>query len=100
MSVLLARTRHVAQQPSSFSSLKTVDVVFTAGSLLIGIANGVEPPEHVYKTIGLVLQKVLQFWPKKPRSQVCKQVSFWHTLCCNNKITFKISAIQFSQLFT
>ena len=34
---------------------KTVLVVVTAGSLLIGIANGVLPPEQVYNCIGLVL---------------------------------------------
>ena len=47
-SVLGASTLQVAQQPSNFSSLKTVLVVVTAGSLLIGIANGVFPPEQVY----------------------------------------------------
>lgn len=76
VSSLGAKTRHVAQQSSNFSNLKTVDVVVIAGSLLIGIANGVDPLEHVYSTIGLVLQKVVQFCPKKPLSQVCKHVSF------------------------
>ena len=46
---------------SSFSSLNTVLVVVTAGSLLIGIANGVAPVEHVYRVTGLVLQNVVQF---------------------------------------
>lgn len=54
-SVLGASTLQVAQQPSNFSSLKTVLVVVILGSLLIGIANGVFPPEQVYNCIGLVL---------------------------------------------
>ena len=81
VSVFGANTLNVAQQSSSFSNLNTVDVSVTAGSLLIGIANGVEPPEHVYSVTGLVLQNVVQFWPRKPLSQVCKHVSFPHTLC-------------------
>ena len=76
VSVFGANTLNVAQQSSSFSSLNTVDVVVTAGSLLIGIANGVAPPEQVYKDTGLVLQNVAQFCPKYPLSQVCKHVSF------------------------
>ena len=50
-----SRTRHVAQQSSNFSSLNTVDVVVSAGSLLIGIASGVPLEPQVYSTIGLVL---------------------------------------------
>ena len=61
VSVFGANTLKVAQQSSSFSNLNTVEVVVSAGSLLIGNANGVEPLEHVYKTIGLVLQNVVQF---------------------------------------
>ena len=64
VSVLGANTLNVAQQSSNFSSLNTVLVVVTAGSLLIGIARGVPPPEQVYKVTGLVLQKVVQFWPR------------------------------------
>lgn len=81
VSVLGANTRHVAQQSSNFSSLNTVDVAVSLGSLLIGSASGVPLEPQVYNTIGLVLQKVAQFWPKKPLSQVCKHVSFWQTLC-------------------
>ena len=43
VSVFGARTLNVAQQSSNFSNLNTVEVVVTAGSLLIGIANGVDP---------------------------------------------------------
>jgi len=75
VSGLVAKTRHVAQQSSSFSKRKILDVTVSLGDLLIGNVNGVLPLEQVYKTIGLVLQKVVQFCPKKPRSQVCKQVS-------------------------
>ena len=64
VSVFGANTLNVAQQSSSFSNLNTVDVVVIAGSLLIGIANGVEPDEQVYKDTGLVLQNVVQFCPK------------------------------------
>ena len=75
-SVVGVRTLNVAQQSSNFSNLNTVDVVVSAGSLLIGIANGVVPLEHVYRVIGLVLKNEVLFCPKKPLSQVCKQVSF------------------------
>lgn len=61
VSVLGANTLNVAQQSSNFSNLNTVDVSVTAGSLLIGIARGVAPDEHVYKDTGLVLQNVAQF---------------------------------------
>ena len=54
-SALGARTLHVAQQPSSFSILNTEEVSVTAGSLLVGIANGVAVLLQVYSTIGLVL---------------------------------------------
>ena len=81
VSVFGANTLNVAQQSSSFSNLNTVDVVVSIGFLLIGIASGVEALLHVYKVIGLVLQNVVQFWPKNPLSQVCKHVSFGHTLC-------------------
>jgi len=56
-----ARTRHVAQQSSNFSNLKTVDVSVTAGSLLIGIASGASVLPQVYKTIGLVFKKNVLF---------------------------------------
>lgn len=55
VSVFGASTLHVAQHPSNFSNLNTVEVTVSAGSLLIGIASGVFPVEHVYNTIGLVL---------------------------------------------
>ena len=61
VSVFGANTLNVAQQSSNFSSLNTVDVVVTVESLLIGIANGVAPPEQVYRDTGLVLQNVVQF---------------------------------------
>jgi len=61
VSVFGANTLKVAQQSSNFSNLNTVEVSVTAGSLLIGIANGVAPPEQVYKVTGLVLQNVVQF---------------------------------------
>ena len=80
VSVFGASTRHVAQQSSNFSSLNTVEVVVSAGSLLIGSASGVPLDPQVYKTIGLVFQKVVQFCPKKPLSHVCKQESFPQTL--------------------
>lgn len=54
-SVFGASTLQVAQHPSSFSSLNTVEVVDTVGSLLIGIASGVPLLLQVYSTIGLVL---------------------------------------------
>ena len=54
-SEFLVSTLHVAQHPSNFSSLNTVDVVDIVGSLLIGIASGVPLLPHVYSTIGLVL---------------------------------------------
>ena len=60
VSGLGARTRQVAQQSSNFSNLKTLEVVPSI-VLVVGIAKGVEPPEQVYNTIGLVLQKVVQF---------------------------------------
>ena len=55
VSVFGASTLHVAQHSSSFSNLNTVLVVVIVGSLLIGIASGSLPVEHVYSTIGLVL---------------------------------------------
>ena len=61
VSVFGANTLNVAQHSSNFSSLNTVLVVVTAGSLLIGIANGVEALEQVYSVTGLVLQNVAQF---------------------------------------
>lgn len=61
VSVFGANTLKVAQQSSNFSNLKTVLVVVTDGSLLVGIANGVDALEHVYSVTGLVLQKVVQF---------------------------------------
>ena len=61
VSVFGASTRQVAQQSSNFSSLKTVDVAVSLGSLLIGSASGVPLEPHIYHTIGLVLQNVVQF---------------------------------------
>ena len=61
VSVFGVSTLNVAQQSSSFSNLNTVEVVVSAGFLLIGRANGVEPLLHVYSVIGLVLQNVVQF---------------------------------------
>jgi len=60
VSVFGAKTLNVAQQSSNFSNLNTVEVVVSAGSLEIGIANGVLPEEQVYSVTGLVLQKVAQ----------------------------------------
>lgn len=56
VSVFGASTLKVAQHPSNFSSLKTVEVSVSVGDLLIGIASGVFPLPHVYSTIGLVLK--------------------------------------------
>ena len=61
VSVFGANTLKVAQHSSNFSSLNTVLVVVIAGSLLIGIVNGVEALEQVYNVTGRVLQKVAQF---------------------------------------
>ena len=58
VSVFGANTLNVAQQSSSFSNLNTLLVAVSFGFLLIGSVSGVEPPEHVYKVIGRVLQKV------------------------------------------
>ena len=99
VSGLFAKTLHVAQQLSNFSNLNIFDVVVSVGLLLIGISNAVLQHERGYNTIGLVLQKVLQFCPKYPLSQVCRQVSFWQTFCWRSNITLRISAMQFSQEF-
>ena len=60
-SVFGANTLQVAQQSSNFSNLNTEEVSVSVLDLLIGIVNGVLPEEQVYRTIGLVLQKVVQF---------------------------------------
>ena len=54
-SALATNTRQVAQQSSSFSTLKILEVVVSVGLLLIGMLSGVLPELQVYNTIGLVL---------------------------------------------
>jgi hypothetical protein len=75
-SVFGAKTLKVAHPSSIFSTLNTVDVSVSVGSLLIGIASGVLQHPHKYKVIGLVLQfKLVVEHPKKPLSHVSKQDS-------------------------
>jgi hypothetical protein len=54
--VLFASTLQVAQHPSNFSILQTLDVSVSVELLLIGILIGVEQEPQQYNTIGLVLQ--------------------------------------------
>ena len=78
VSVFGAKTRKVAQQPSTFSTRNTLErgPVASKSSLLIGILQGTPLPQQVKSVTGLVLQfKVLTEHPKKPRSQVSKQES-------------------------
>ena len=94
-----ASTLNVQQQPSIFSTLKTFDVVVTAGSLLIGILQATPLPQHVYSITGLVLQLTLVTWhPKNPLSHVSKQVSEQLAFCCNMQITVKISLMHLHSL--
>jgi hypothetical protein len=94
VSVFGIRTLKVAQQPSTFSILKILEVVVSRGSLLIGILQGTPLPQHVYNITGRVLQftELVQH-PKKPLSQVSKQASPHSAFCCKILITVKISAI-------
>jgi len=80
-SVLGANTLNVAQQPSTFSTLNTFEQVTPASphvtsSFVVGILHGVPLPQQVYNITGLVLQPTVDTeQPKKPRSQVSRQVS-------------------------
>lgn len=92
-----ASTRKVAQLPSIFSTRNTQDVSAASQlpSRVVGILKGTPFPAHVYNMIGLVLQlKVVTLQPRKPRSQVSRQLSEQSALLCRILITVKISAIQ------
>ncbi len=97
VSGLAAKTRKVQQQPSNFSTRKTLEQVAPASlqtvlSFVVGILNGT--PFDRYNITGLVLQ-VKEFvpLPKNPLSQVSKQVSAVVAFCCRTLIIAKISAI-------
>jgi len=103
VSVLGASTLQVAQQPSNFSILQTQEVCVHSGPwhalsfLFVGKLNGILFDPQRYNTTGLVLHFIEAILhPKKPRSQVSKQVSSLQAFCCKINITFKISAIQLS----
>ena len=102
-----AKTRNVAQQPSIFSTRKTLEqlpgvVVQSILSLVVGIVHGAPLPLQVYKVIGLVLQlKVVVPQPKNPRSQVSKQQSPQQlAFCCKILMTVNISAIHLQESFS
>ena len=106
VSVLGTNTLNVAQFPSIFSTLNTVEHVsvipsppqLTVESLLTGILHGVPFPQQVYKHTGLVLHiKQLGPPPSIGLSQVSKQLS-GQAFSCKTKITFKISQMQFPEL--
>ena len=90
-SVLAANTRNVAQQPSTFSTLNTLEhvtptVVQSTFSLVVGIDHGVPLPAQVYSIIGLVLHPTVDTaHPRKPRSQVSKHASAHSALSCNQQ---------------
>ena len=94
---MFVKTLKVAQQPSIFSTLNTLEQVaspvpHTTFSRVVGILHGVPFPQHVYNTTGLVLHpRVVVPHPKNPLSQVSKQVSPQQlAFCCNTFITGKI----------
>ena len=103
---LSANTLKVAQQPSIFSTLNTLEQVTpsspqTTFSLVVGIVHGVPLPQQLYNTTGLVLHpKVVAEHPKKPLSHVSKQFSEHSAFCCKTFIIVSISAIhaQLSEL--
>jgi len=73
--VLGSNTLNVAQHPSNFSILNT-GLVVSVTHLLIGIAQGVPFPQHVYNITGLVLHDIeVPLQPKNPLSHVSKQTS-------------------------
>ena len=81
-----ANTLNVAQEPSSFSILKTLEHDVSPGhvifSLTVGMLHGVPFPQQVYSITGLVLHnKVLALQPKKPLSQVSKLLSAHPAFC-------------------
>ena len=79
VSGLAANTLKVAQQPSIFSTRKTLEHVTPSSpqvtfSLVVGILQGVPLPQQVYSITGLVLQlSVVAPHPKHPRSHFSKQ---------------------------
>ena len=101
-----AKTLNVAQQPSIFSTLNTLEQVtpsspHTTFSRVVGILHGVPLPQHVYNITGLVLQfNVVAPHPKNPRSHVSKQVSLQLAFCCNILITVSISAMHLHDSFS
>lgn len=97
-----AKTRNVAQQPSIFSTRKTLEQVVPTfsqliSSFVVGILHGVPLPQQVYKITGLVLQLngVVTPQPRNPLSQVSRQLSaLQFAFCCRMQMTVSISAIQ------
>ena len=97
-----ARTRNVAQHPSTFSTRNTFEQVTPASpqvtsSFTVGILHGVPFPQQVYNITGLVLQlsgaEIPH--PRKPRSQVSKHVSLLQfAFCCKIQMTVSISEMQ------
>ena len=78
---LSANTLNVAQHPSIFSILNTLEHTTPASpqvtsSLVVGILHGVPFPEQVYNMIGRVLKaKLVVVFPKNPLSQVSGQIA-------------------------
>mgnify|MGYP006939909194 CR=1 FL=1 len=92
-----AKTLNVAQQPSTFSTLNTLEHVAPASpqttlSFVVGMLHGVPFPQQVYNIIGLVLHPTVDTeQPRKPLSQVSKQLSAHSALSCKMFITVNIS---------
>ena len=104
VSGLAAKTLKVAQQPSIFSTLKTLEQVAPAAlqlmfSLVVGMLHGVPLPQQVYSITGLVLQLNVETpQPKKSRSQVSRQDSLEQlAFCCRMLITVRISAMHLQE---
>lgn len=87
VSGLSANTLNVAQHPSIFSILNTLehttpDSPHVTSSLVVGILHGVPFPEHVYNMIGRVLKvKLVAVFPRNPLSQVSRQLSSQTAFC-------------------
>lgn len=84
---LSANTLKVAQHPSIFSILNTLEHTTPSSpqvtfSLVVGIVHGVPFPQHVYNMIGRVLKKKLvAVFPKNPLSHVSRHASSHVAFC-------------------
>lgn len=84
---LSANTLNVAQHPSIFSILNTLEQTTSSSphvtfSFVVGILHGVPLPQQVYNMIGRVLKvKLVAVFPKNPLSQVSRQPSSQTAFC-------------------